>query len=149
MNFIAEYNGRTYYYHILSEEMSGFLNERNDPFVALIHVDQHELDESKIKAVAEYLLQKNLRYIVCAGTAAKAVEAVLDQAIAEDRWDAIRGETIMTTQHEDEPPAEVLWYFATVAHPETSEPSCALILGWSRGGAFQQYLDLFKQMLKE
>ena len=143
MNFIETLKGRTYYAHCLEERSTGFLPFHGQEFVLLVCVDRGEFDECQLESVCVYLLESNVRYVVCTGSAAAETEHLFDRLIVKGDWDQKR-ESIVPTIAEPQMD-EAVFCILSLAFPPHSNPKFTLLLFPQEDGRVNSHLASLKR----
>lgn len=144
MEFIHETRNRSYYFHSLSESDIDFIDFNKKEFILLIFVNNEDFNSEDSELLAHYLLDSNVRYILCAGTAAEKVHDLFDCLIRDGDWNTFRGETILTTGHTNEQTEDIIFSFVNCAYPEKSDPSIGLMLFPRKDKNAEKFIECLK-----
>ena len=145
MEVIGKRGDRTYYIHTLEEQAADFLPFNNQEFVLLIGVEQSEFDQQRLENLGRYLLEANLRDVVCAGSASAETEQLLDRLIIRGDWDRRRGGVVPTI---NEPRIdEAVFQFIGMTFPPNSDPAFALMLFLNKDARTALYRATFHEQI--
>ena len=142
MNLVGETKERKYYFHSLSDSNTKFLRFLNREYILLIYCGSQSFeDPAQLRSMVDYLLEGNLRYVVCVGEKAEVLEDLFDMQISKGNWEKIRGEAIGTIAEPDNP-FRAIFDLTHISYPEKSIPENILML-------FPEYNDVAKKYIEQ
>ncbi len=114
----------------------------NQPFTCLINAAKNIKSED-FEHLALFLLNNNMRYVVCTGIEADRLADVLNEILFDGSFHQ-EGRTAVVTSHEDDPIEEVMEYFAL---PSGMAP-VSLIVSIGNKRTFKTMLEIFSTVSK-
>ncbi len=109
-------------------------------FILLLAADYSELDEKEISDIAQLLISKGLKYILCWGNDCEKGHDAFD--LGNILWDEINDTNnhVMSTWHNDEAFEEALWFCLYSAFPEDEywEKTSIIVVSISNEASTQQ-----------
>ncbi|MHC4872411.1 MAG: hypothetical protein ACYTFY_11250 [Planctomycetota bacterium] len=83
---------------------------KKQPFVCLINAAEH-ISSDDFREIAQFLLDNNMRYAICAGIEADRLSDVLNELLEEGHFHE-NGRTAVAIGYEEDPIEEIMEYFA-------------------------------------
>ena len=145
MELVFELDDRKYYFHALEDQPDEFLSFNGAEFVLLLCAEPDSVGAEYLGRLFRYLLESNVRYVVCTGSGARMLLRMFDEEVSRGGWDEKRGETILTTAHEGESVEDVVFHFTHLTFPERTQPNNSLMLFSERDRLAEEYLNCLRR----
>ena len=100
-------------------------------FTLLLAIDAHRYPDELLSALAERFRKAGLGYLCAWGPGCSRVHALFDLAFIEEEEQGVERPFLTTTDHDEEPLAEALWYAIDLAfHGDVRHPAeSAVVIG--------------------